>query len=205
MQTKPFQILLGLSLLLVLLSPLAAVAQEGEFDAAAMQEAWEKAMSPGEPHQWLTKMVGEWTYETSMWMNPEAPPEKVQGESTKTMVMDGRYLQEEMRGEMMGQPFHGRGLTGYDNVRQEMVGTWIDNMNTGIAVVQGELDVKKKTIVMRGQMADPGSGQELDLELVTRAEDDDHHTFEYYVILPDGNKMKQMEIRYVRKSAGSDS
>jgi hypothetical protein len=169
------------------------------YDSAAMEAAWKATMSPGEPHQWLEKMAGDWTFETSMWMNPEAPPEKSTGEAKKSMIMEGRYLQEEMSGEMMGLPFTGRGIIGFDNVTQEVVASWIDNMSTGLATTRGKIDTENQRMVAHGEMAEPVSGNTMQLKMVTSVVDHDHHTFEYYVVLPDGHEMKQMEIHYTRK------
>ena len=48
------------------------------------------------------------------------------------MLLDGRFLQQEFTGEMMGQPFSGVGINAYDNLRKRYVTTWIDTMGTGI-------------------------------------------------------------------------
>ena len=175
--------------------------QEGEQQGDAAMEDWMAAMSPGEVHQWLAGMAGDWTYESSMWMNPEAPPMKSSGDSKKSMIMEGRFLQEEMSGEMMGRPFTGRGLTGFDNVSGQLVGSWIDNMSTSLSTMHGELDEENQRIVAHSEMQDPGSGETLKLKMVTSVLDPDHHTFEDFVLLPDGQEMKQMEITYTRKGA----
>lgn len=201
---RPFLVVLVMATFAVTLKVAAQEAEAPEgLDTAAMEEAWLATMSPGEPHEWLAQMAGEWTFETSMWMNPSAPPTKSTGESTKTMIMEGRYLQEEMKGEMMGRPFTGRGITGFDNVTQEVVGSWIDNMSTGLAIVRGQIDPETKRVEVRGEMKEPASGETLELRMVTSVADENHHTFEYFLVLPDGNEMKQMEIHYTRK--GSES
>lgn len=173
--------------------------QPENFEQAAMEADWQATMSPGESHQWLAKLAGDWTFETSMWMNPNAPPTKSSGEAKKSMIMEGRFLQEEMSGEMMGRPFTGRGLTGFDNVTKEVVGSWIDNMSTGLATVRGEIDTENHRMEVRGEMTEPASGEPVQLKLVTSVVDEDHHTFEYFVVLPNGDEMKQMEIHYTRK------
>ena len=38
---------------------------------------------------------------------------------------------------MMGQPFSGVGIDGYDNLRKKYVTTWIDTMGTGIFSMEG--------------------------------------------------------------------
>jgi hypothetical protein len=198
-----------LALLLCTTLALPAGAQEAEAmpqmpDEAAMQAAWEKAMTPGEPHHLLSQMAGEWSFENTLWMAPGAPPTKSVGTAVKTMIMDGRYLQEEMHGDMMGTPFKGRGVTGYDNITDTLKGTWIDSMSTNIAFTTGSVDLEKHTYTMGGEMVDPLSGTALEHEMVTTVKDKDHHLFEYFILLPDGERMKQMEILYIRKGSEGD-
>ena len=41
---------------------------------------------PQKEHQWLQKLVGEWTYETEATMGPDQPPEKFKGtESVRSL------------------------------------------------------------------------------------------------------------------------
>lgn len=162
-------------------------------------EAFIAAITPGEPHSYLASLVGEWSYSQAMWHVPDEEPMRATGEATKTMIMDGRYLQEEMRGEMMGQPFVGRGITGYDNLAEQLVGTWIDNMGTGIIAVQGEASEAGDAHTLHGEFTNPMDRQIQKLRMVTRKVDEDRHVFEYYVTMGDGPEMKQMEIEYVRK------
>ncbi len=51
-----------------------AAADHGMAMGAAEMEAMKKAMSPGEPHKRLARMVGDWTYTNKMWMAPGQPP-----------------------------------------------------------------------------------------------------------------------------------
>ena len=101
-------------------------------DPAHMQACMEAGM-PGKNHEWLQKMVGNWKGTSQMWMTPEmTEPMKSECSQTVTGIMDGRFIQCEMAGDMGGMPFKGRGVTGYDNVSKKFVGTWIDNCGTGI-------------------------------------------------------------------------
>jgi hypothetical protein len=199
--TRTTLLLLGLAALLLVFPALAddekkPAAGEG-YDPAAMEEAWNKARMPGENHQFLAGMEGEWTYTSTMWMNPSQPPMESSGESTKTMIMGGRYLQEETTGEFQGEPFNGRGVTAYDNNTGEFVSTWIDNMGTGVMVSRGQRDGDELTL--RGEFLDPMSRQMMKLKTVTRVVDKDKHVFEYYMTIPEMGEVKQMEIVYVRK------
>ena len=70
-----------------------------------------------------------------------------EGTSTVKPIMDGRYMQVEMKGEMPGMgEFTGVGIYGFDNVSQKFVSIWIDNHSTGIMNGTGELSDDGKTI-----------------------------------------------------------
>lgn len=186
--------------------PPTAIAQEAteegipEMDPAAM-EAFVAAISPAAPHAYLARYEGEWTYETSMWADPTQPPMKATGEATKSMVMGGRYLQEEMWGEMMGQPFMGRSITGYDNVAKVYRGTWIDNFGTGIMFSEGKAEGDEGGHTLVAEHINPMTQGMETLRMVTRFVDDDHHVFEYYVTDASGKEHRQMVIEYRRAAA----
>ncbi|MEE8525903.1 MAG: DUF1579 domain-containing protein [Thermoanaerobaculia bacterium] len=203
--TRTALLLLGIGALLVAASPVlsddtekAAMEAPAGIDPAAMEAAWAKAGAPGENHEFLARLEGDWTFESKMWMDPSAPPMESQGAAEKTMILGGRYLQEESSGEAMGQPFHGRALTAFDNVSGEFAGTWIDNMGTGILISRGSRDGDSLTLI--GEMTDPMSQQQMKLRMVTRIVDEDHHVFDYYVTMPGIPELKQMVIEYTRKS-----
>ena len=166
----------------------------------AMMEKMTKAATPGPQHEMLKKMAGEWNAKVTSQMDPSQPAEVEQSTSTLTMLMDGRYCQEVTSGNMMGQPFSGMGLTGYDNVLGKYVSTWIDNMGTGIMTSVGTADASGKVITWIGTMSDPVTGKPSKSRMVTTIKDDDHHTFEMYGTPPGGKKeMKMLTIEYSRK------
>ncbi len=166
----------------------------------AMMEKMTKAATPGPQHEMLKKMAGEWNAKVTSQMDPSQPPEVEQSTSTLTMLMDGRYCQEVTSGNMMGQPFSGMGLTGYDNVLGKYVSSWVDNMGTGIMMSVGAADASGKVITWIGTMSDPVTGKPSKSRMVTTIKDDDHHTFEMYGTPPGGKKeMKMLTIEYSRK------
>jgi len=80
-------------------------------------------------------------------MAPDTEPMTTECTSTITALMDGRYTKCDLAGDMPGMgPFNGMGITGYDNVSQKFVGTWIDNHGTGIMQGTGELSADGKTM-----------------------------------------------------------
>lgn len=166
----------------------------------AMMEKMTKAATPGPQHEMLKKLAGDWTAKVRFQMDPSQPWQESASTSTVTMLMDCRYCQEVVSGEMMGGPFNGIGLTGYDNVIGKYVGTWIDNMGTGIETMQGTADASGKVITWVGTMSDPVTGKPSKNRMVTTIVDDDHHTLEMYAVPPGAKKeMKTMTIEYTRK------
>ena len=89
----------------------------------AMIDAWKKAGEVGPAHGRLKAMAGNFDTTTRVRMKPGAPPQESKGKSEHKLVFDGRFLQQEFKGSMMGQPFTGIGVTGYDNTRKKYVGS----------------------------------------------------------------------------------
>jgi len=110
-------------------------------------KAYEVAGTPGKMHEWLAKQAGDWNGKSQMWMAPGTPPMASECKQTVKTIMEGRYIEAEMSGDMPGMgAFLGRGIVGYDNVAQKFVGTWFDNHSTGIMQGVGELSKDAKTM-----------------------------------------------------------
>jgi hypothetical protein len=169
----------------------------GEMDPA-MMEAMVKAMTPGDAHKLLDPMTGTFDTKISMWMVPGAEPLTTSGTSENRWVMGGRYVEQQFNGTFNGMPFEGRGYTGYDNVRKQYWGTWIDNMSTGVMICWGS-STDGKVWTFKGTMPDPMSGQELAIEEKVLIADADHHSMEMWMPGPDGKVYKSMQIDYTRK------
>lgn len=173
----------------------ARAQDEKKMDEAAMMEAWQKAATPGEAHQFLASLAGSWNVSSKMWTAPGAPPMETQGTSTKTMILGGRFLQEDLKASMMGMPMEGLGITGYNNTTGEWEFTWMDNMGTMMMTGAGKKT--GDTITMETNYVDPISGEKSWSKMVTAIQDKDHHTFTMYNKV-DGKETKMMEASYSR-------
>jgi len=166
---------------------------------AEMMKKAEAAAAPGAAHKKLEPFVGEWNAEVKMWMSPEAPPTVSKGSAKSTWVMNGRFVQEDFSGEMMGKPFKGMSLTGYDNVRQKYRSVWVDDMSTTIVTSEGDADAAGKVFTFGGNYACAMTGEKnKESTMVYRVLSRDKHVFEMYD-LAEGKKTKVMEITYTRK------
>ena len=124
---------------------------EKQMDPQAMMEMYAKLATPGEPHKLFASLAGSWTTKTKEWMEPGKPPTESTGSAEMKMVLDGRFLQQEFTGQMMGQPFSGIGIDAYDNLRKKYVTTWMDTMGTGIFMMEGTASADGKTITLKGR------------------------------------------------------
>jgi hypothetical protein len=88
---------------------------------------------PGEMHKMIAEGAGNWTTTNTMWMAPDAPPMVTKGTAVTKMSMDGRFAVTEVNSPMgEGMSMSGVSTMGFDNVQKKFVGTWIDNMGSGI-------------------------------------------------------------------------
>ncbi len=168
-------------------------------DMAHMQE-YLKLMQPGEEHKRLQSYVGKWDTVTKIWMGgPGTPPMTSTGMSTFKSVLDGRWLMEEHAGSMMGMPYNGIGMMGYDNYKNLYVGTWFSNMGTEMLQMAGARNPKSGTVTMYGSMDEPQlSVHGRTVKYVTTPTDDDHFSFQI-IDLHAGDDYKVIEISYTRR------
>jgi hypothetical protein len=164
----------------------------------AQMEAWMKASTPGDAHKKLDHMVGTWDVTVKSWMQPGAPPMESTGTAENSWVLGNRWVQEKFTGSFMGMPFMGIGYTGYDNIKKQYVGTWMDNMSTAVMVSMGK-GGSGNTYEFTSTMDDVMTGKPSTVTEKVIVTDNDHHTMEMWSPGPDGKTMKMMEIVYSRK------
>lgn len=171
---------------------------EKQMDPQATMEMYQKLATPGEPHKLFATLAGSWTTTTKEWMEPGKPPTESTGTAELKMLLDGRFLYQEFVSQMMGQPFSGIGIDGYDNLRKKYVTTWIDTMGTGFFTMEGTASVDGKTITLKGQHDEPGGGR-MTHRAVWKIVDGNTQTFDMYGTHKHGKEMKMLEIAYTRK------
>jgi hypothetical protein len=165
-------------------------------EEAAMYELFMKAAAPGEHHAQLATWEGTWDLVVKHWMDPNMPPGESDATSVFKTVMGGRYVIEDVEGTTPMGPFQGMGMTGFDNVTQQYVNTWIDNMSTGVMVARGGPAVDG-VVSMTGNMSSPMVGGlqafRSELKLISV----DERLFTMWEDR-DGTEVKTMEITYKR-------
>jgi hypothetical protein len=168
----------------------------------AQMEAWTKAMTPGKPHQELATRAGVWEGKVSMWEAPGAQPQISQARSERTMGLGGRVLVDHWQGTMMGMPFEGMGMTGYDNSNGKWWSTWSDNFSTGVMTGVGTCDADHtRGCTFVSSFTDPMTGKEKKVRSTVAWPNPDEEQMVMFDTTADGKEFKNMEIvvRRVKK------
>jgi hypothetical protein len=159
-----------------------------------------KLPKPGPEHKLLAKLEGTWNAKVKSWFGPGEPKES-SGVMVRKIIMDGRYLHEDFKGEFLGMKFLGRGVTGYDVNKKAFVMAWIDNFGTGISTSTGTYDKSSKTFTFKGEEDIPEMGGKTKTRDVLKLVSDDEELFEMYrTPVKEGKEFKVMEITYTRKA-----
>lgn len=187
----------GLALALIIAIPLVGLAQVPEQDQAKAMEAYMKAGAVTAEHKALEYFTGRWKVESKMWTAPGAPPTESVNTNEGRMILGGRYALLNYKGEMMGQPFEGIQISGYDNLAKAYTTFWIDNSSTSFYLLKGTYDAARKTYTFTGRWADPMGG-ETPVRMVVRVVSPDIYESETYVTGPDGKEFLNMSDRSVR-------
>ena len=151
--------------------------------------------TPGPEHAVLKEDVGTWDATVELLMPGGPPPSK--GVETNAMACSGLCLATDFKGEVMGAPFEGHGLTTWDPARKLYIGSWSDSMTSGIATTEGTWDAAKK--VLNSTMLTPdGTGGTVKLRSTVEYSAG-KRVFTLYQPSPDGKDAPSMRITYTRQ------
>jgi hypothetical protein len=168
---------------------------KSDADKAEMMKKMEAAGTPGPAHKALAAFVGNWKAEVKCWCEPDGPPNVSQGTSKASWILNGHFLEDEFHGEMMGKPFVGRSLMGYDNIKQTFNTVWVSDMQTSILTSEGKGENGNKVITLAGTSNCPATGRkDIPIKTVFRVISPDKYVFEMF-----NDSAKSMEITYTRK------
>ncbi len=157
-----------------------------------------------ENHKILAATAGTFSYVVKMYMDPSGKPSESTGTATRKTIMDGRYVSGDYSGNFkmpgpagktQSMKFIGMSMDGYDNVKKKFVSGWIDNMGTGIMMIDGTYDAATKTFNYTGNYEMmPGMTAKV-REVIKMT--DKGMTMEYYEDRGQG-ETKSMEIDYTK-------
>ena len=164
-----------------------------------MEKKMAAAGTPGPAHKALDAFVGNWNAEVKCWMEPGGSPNVSKGTAKVSWVLNGHFLEEEFHGEMMGKPFTGRALMGYDNIKQTYNTVWLCDTQTSIFTSEGKGADGNKVITLEGKSNCAATGRrDIPTKTVFRVLSPDKYVFEMFDASK-GADAKTMEITYTRK------
>jgi hypothetical protein len=186
--------------LLFLITAVSAFAEEKKMPSQEeMMAVYMKYAAPGPNHKFLEPLIGSWHATTRFWMDPSTPGDTSSGTSECKWILGGRFASEEVSGTAMGMPFHGMGITGYDNYNQKFFNIWLDEMATTYMICSGQADSTGKIITMTGSYDDYMTGKKSKpFKSITRIISNDKHVYEMYDTTPEGKEFKNFEATYTR-------
>lgn len=154
-------------------------------------------VTAGPEHDLLKADVGTWDATVEVATAPGQPMAQSKGVETNTLV-GALWLVTDFKSEMMGAPFQGHGVSGWDTNKKKYVGTWVDTMSTGIGLSEATWDAATKT--MSGSIEAPdATGAIQKMKSTVAYPDPDTRVFTMSSPGPDGKDMPMMRITYKRR------
>jgi hypothetical protein len=169
--------------------------ETGERDQQCAEQA-----EPQREHQWLQKLVGEWTFEGEASMEPGKPPEKSTG-SESVRSLGGLWILAEGRAEMPdGGVMTSMMTLGYDPNRKRYVGTFVASMMTHLWLYDGGLDAAERVLTLDTEGPDFADGGKMTkYQDVIEFKSDDHRVLSSRMLGRDGKWHDFMTAHYRRK------
>ena len=167
---------------------------------AAIAAALEKAMTPGEGQKKLGFMVGTFDAKIRAWATASTPPSEDIGVMVCNWVLDGRYVQIMLAGNVAGEPYSGIGYAGYDNTTKKYVATFMDNGSTGMEWYTGGFDASGMKATLKASVANPLTGKPTPLEMRLKLDASGNHVTELWGEGLGKTMFKLMEITYTKRN-----
>lgn len=160
---------------------------------------------PQREHVWLHKLVGDWTYETSL-ISAEGPSAERSSEaqfrgSETVRSIGGLWVIAEGQGDAPGAIAVTSLMTiGFDPEKRRFTGTWIGSMMAHLWLYDGELDAAGRILTLDSEGPSMrGDGSTASYRDVIEVKHDDHRILRA-LVQEDGTWREFMTTHY-RRSA----
>ena len=155
---------------------------------------------PQNEHQWLQRLVGEWSFEGECLMGPDQPPMK-NGGSASVRSLGGLWILCEGEGDAPDGSLVKSIITlGYDPAKQRFVGTFIASMMTHLWRYDGALDAGGRVLTLDTEGPSfAGDGKMVKYQDIVELANDDHWVLKSRMLGENGNWHEFMTAHYRRK------
>jgi len=155
---------------------------------------------PQKEHQWLAKLVGDWTYAMEAPMKEGEPPAKFTG-TEQVRSIGGLWIVGEGAGDTAAGGCASTTIVtlGYDLQKKRFVGSWIGSMMANMWVYDGWLDETGRVLTLETEgPACSGEGMARYRDVVEMV-NDDLRVLSSHVQDGDGKWQELMRAEYRRK------
>jgi len=153
---------------------------------------------PTPHHLALQRQVGTWDAVVKVFTAPGQPPMVSKAVEVNTLVPGGLWLTSVFKSELMGTPFEGRGIFGFDPALGKHVGTWIDSTVMALAHPMGTCKDGCKEVTLTFEGPDM-TGKTVTYQNITVEQGPDRRVMTLHVKGPEGTFQPTMEITYTRR------
>jgi Protein of unknown function (DUF1579) len=153
---------------------------------------------PLKQHQWLDRLIGEWTWDSECSMGTDQPPTKTLGTEVVRslgglwMIAEGMCGAEDSSGKTIM-------TLGFDPQRDRFVGTFIASMMTHLWLYNGSLDTAQKVLTLDSEGPNFSDGAMAKYQDIIEFVSDDHRIMTSQVLGDDGNWNHFMTAHYRRQ------
>ncbi|MEO6002531.1 MAG: DUF1579 domain-containing protein [Opitutus sp.] len=152
---------------------------------------------PTEQHAWLQRFVGEWDAVIEMILDADEPPMTTRGREVAKMV-GGFWLVSDAQN--FDLPYTCRLTLGYDQIRAEYIGTWVDSMTDYLWHYRGHVDATGQVLTLETEGPFPPTpGETAKFREVTVFKSPDHRQFTSARLQADGSWIRHLKIDFHRR------
>jgi len=153
---------------------------------------------PGPQHELLAAMAGDWSGPTQTWFDPDGLPEECTTEASARLLLGGRWLRIDYRGEAMGKLHAGEMTLGFHRDAKQFEMAWIDSFHTGSQIMSfaGPLRDDGEISVLGSYQA---GAERWGWRTAYRLEAPGTLVVRAWNITPDGQEQRAIETRLTRR------
>lgn len=158
------------------------------------REQMMREMLPGAEHEILKSFAGTWHLAGEFNMGERSIPAK--GEIQNRVILGGRFLRMEGKGEMMGRKTESLTILGFDKREEKYTYFMFDESGTQAGLAKGAYDSTSKSLIFIGADVNPSTGATLKYKVVFRSMDADRFVQEFYFEDKEGVEKRIMSGTY---------
>ncbi len=183
------------SLLPTTSAPPATGSQDGDVDMNAVLAA----AVPGEEHERLSSLVGDWDIEMRVAIEPGRPPSVMTGRAKNTMELGGRFLRTEARAGEGAAAAETLVIVGFDRRYERYTYVGFESYGTHYITAEGSYDDATRTITMAGENSDPLLQITSRYDMLIRFIDENEYETAVVFKEPGGVRTRLVEVTYRRR------